>query len=120
MTKHLVAAAAAVALCFVAGADQAQARGFHIRAGGVHVDIGNPHGHWGGRHVVGYPGYGAGRVHRSFYGAGFGGGHGHGHRRWHDTSHYDYHGPSLVPHGNHYDFVPGHYDFHRSGHWDHH
>jgi hypothetical protein len=36
---------------------------------------------------------------------------------WHDTSHYDYHRPSLVPHGNHYDYVPGHYDYHRSGHW---
>ena len=32
--------------------------------------------------------------------------------RWHDTSHYDWH-------GDHYDFHPsGHYDFHRQGHWD--
>ena len=38
-------------------------------------------------------------------------------RVWHDTSHYDYHQPSLVPHGDHYDYVPGHYHYHRSGHW---
>ena len=125
MTKHLVAAAAAVALCFVAGADQAEARGFHIQAGGVQVVVGNPHGYGYGRHVVGYGGYGHrgyGHVQRSYYGGGYGGwhGHGHGHSRWHDTSHYDYHGPSLVPHGNHYDYVPGHYHFHREGHWDHH
>jgi hypothetical protein len=36
---------------------------------------------------------------------------------YHDTSHYDYHGPSLQRHGNHYDYVPGHYDYHRTGHW---
>lgn len=111
MTKHLVAAAAAVALCFLAGADQAEARGFHIRAGGVHIDVGNPHGY--GRRTVAYPSYGYGG-----YGGGWGG-HG-GHSHWHDTSHYDWHGPSLQPHGNHFDYVPGHYDFHRDGHWDHH
>lgn len=38
--------------------------------------------------------------------------------RWHDTSHYDYHGPSLQRHGNHFDYVPGHYHFHQSGHYD--
>ena len=123
MTKHLVAAAVAVALCFVAGADQAEARGFHIQAGGVHVDVGRPHGYGYGRYTAGYPSYGYGgygggygRVQRSYYGGGFGGGHSH----WHDTSHYDWHGPSLVPHGNHYDYVPGHYDYHHDGHWDHH
>ncbi|NNJ25664.1 hypothetical protein [Alienimonas chondri] len=36
----------------------------------------------------------------------FGGGHGAGH--------YDYHAPTVVPHGNHLDVTPGHYDFHRS------
>ena len=44
---------------------------------------------------------------------------GHGHRTWHDTSHYDYHAPSLVPHRGHYDYVPGHYHRHQTGHWDH-
>ncbi|TWU00588.1 hypothetical protein Pla108_15400 [Botrimarina colliarenosi] len=128
MTKHLMAAAAAVALCFVAGADKAEARGFHIRAGGVHVDVGNPHGHGRG-YAVGYPaayGYGGfgghgggyGGVHRSFYGGGHGGHHGGA--VWHDTTHYDWHGPSLRRHGNHYDYTPGHYDLHRDGHWDRH
>ena len=37
---------------------------------------------------------------------------------FHDTTHLDYHGPSLVPHGNHYDVIPGHYDVHRTGHYD--
>lgn len=111
MTKHLVAAAAAVALCFVAGADKAEARGFHIRAGGVHVDVGNPH-----RGYARTVGYGYGGVQRSYYGGGWGGGHSH----WHDTSHYDWHGPSLRWHGNHFDYVPGHYDYHQTGHWDHH
>jgi len=42
------------------------------------------------------------------------------HSSWHDTSHLDYHGPSLVPHRGHLDYVPGHYDVHRTGHWDTH
>ena len=33
--------------------------------------------------------------------------------------HYDYHGPTLVPHGNHLDYIPGHYDFHAPGHGGH-
>lgn len=40
------------------------------------------------------------------------------HRTWHDTSHYDYHPPSLQRHRNHFHYVPGHYDLHRTGHWD--
>jgi len=36
---------------------------------------------------------------------------------WHDTSHYDYHPTQVIPHRNHYHVVPGHYDYHRSGHW---
>ena len=42
------------------------------------------------------------------------------HRTWHNTSHLDYHAPSLVPHRGHFDYVPGHYDVHRTGHWDTH
>ena len=37
-------------------------------------------------------------------------------RRWHDTSHWDYHPTTVVPHGNHYHVMPGHYDFHQTGH----
>ncbi len=35
---------------------------------------------------------------------------------FHNTSHYDYHAPSIQRHGNHFDVVPGHNDYHRSGH----
>lgn len=36
---------------------------------------------------------------------------------YHDTSHYDYHPPTVVPHGNHYHVIPGHYDYHQTGHY---
>ena len=36
---------------------------------------------------------------------------------YHDTTHYDYHPGSFVPHGGHYHYVPGHYDLHRTGHF---
>lgn len=39
---------------------------------------------------------------------------------WHDTTHLDYHAPSVVRHGSHYHVVPGHYDVHRTGHYDYH
>ncbi len=42
------------------------------------------------------------------------------HQTWHDTSHYDYHPGGLQRHGNHFHYVPGHYDLHRTGHWDTH
>lgn len=50
---------------------------------------------------------------------GYSGGYGWGgpYPTWHDTSHFDYHPGYVVPHGNHLDFVPGHYDFHPSGHY---
>ncbi len=38
---------------------------------------------------------------------------------YHDTSHWDYHPGTVVPHGNHYHYIPGHYDYHRQGHWHH-
>ena len=54
------------------------------------------------------------------YGYGYGGGDCYGGRSvWHDTSHYDYHPGEVVRHRNHYHYVPGHYDFHETGHWDH-
>ncbi len=37
---------------------------------------------------------------------------------WHDTSHYDYHPTEVLRHRDHYHVVPGHYDYHRSGHYD--
>jgi hypothetical protein len=38
---------------------------------------------------------------------------------YHNTTHLDYHAPQLVPHNGHLDYVPGHYDVHRTGHWHH-
>lgn len=119
MTKHLVAAAAAVALCFVAGAEKAEARDIHIRAGGVHVDIGNPHSNgYSGRRVVAHSGHGRiyGRTigYRGFAPSAF------QQSRRHNTSHYDWHGPSRHRHGNHFDYAPRVYDYHRSGYWHRH
>ena len=63
--------------------------------------------------------------HHGHHGHGFGlrlGGvgidYGRPHLDWHDTTHWDYHPGYVVPHGNHYDYVPGHYHLHRDGHWD--
>jgi hypothetical protein len=36
---------------------------------------------------------------------------------WHDTSHFEHHGLTVVPHSNHHHVIPGHYDYHRTGHW---
>lgn len=35
------------------------------------------------------------------------------------TPHYDYHAPSIVPHGNHFHYQPGHYDLHYGRHGHH-
>ncbi len=35
------------------------------------------------------------------------------------SGHYDYHPPVVVPHGNHLDVIPGHYDWHDTGHRGH-
>ncbi len=68
-----------------------------------------------------YGGYATQNYGNSVYNSGYGVNHGYGgHRTWHDTSHLDYHAPSLVPHRGHFDYVPGHYDVHRTGHWDRH
>ncbi len=37
---------------------------------------------------------------------------------WHNTSHLHYHPGGFVPHRGHLDYIPGHYDVHRTGHWD--
>ena len=54
------------------------------------------------------------------YGGGFGGGFGgYPAHTWHDTSHWDYRPTTVVPHGNHFDVVPGGYYWHRTGHLHH-
>ena len=85
------------------------------------IGIGNGgYGNYGG--FGGYRGYGFNNY--GGYRGGYGGYSHYGHggygnygRAWHDTSHYDYHPTTVVPHGNHYDVVPGHYHWHNTGHW---
>ncbi len=77
------------------------------------------HGHYGHGHYGGYGGYGGGYYNNSFYsrpsynsfygGGYYGGGH-------YNYPHYDYHPTTVVPHGNHYHVIPGHYDFHYGHH----
>ena len=102
-TLSLAAVAAFALLTFDAGTAEAAHgfRGFGIHLGGrnVHLDIGRPHG----SHF--YDSY-----QTSFYAP--------APRVWHDTSHYDYDPGGYVPHRNHCDYVPGHFDYHRSGHWE--
>lgn len=84
----------------------------------------------GSRHGKSHHGHGRSHGGRSFHGSsGHYGGFGHrsfryGHRGysspyWHDTSHYRYYPTRIVPHGNHYDIIPGHSHLHRSGHYHH-
>jgi hypothetical protein len=96
---------AAVAVGFTLGpAETADAQGIHFRSRGVHIDVGNPHGHYGHRSYGHYPSYPRGgwaaQYHSGFYGRG----------------HYDYHPTEVIRHGHHYHVVPGHYDYHRGGH----
>jgi hypothetical protein len=101
MSRILVFAALTLGLSSV-GTTSAEAGGrWYGRFGGHQVQHNS---HWGGH------------AHRSHYAPSYSP-WSYG-PRWHDTSHLDYHGPSLQPHGNHFDYVPGHYDVHHSGHWD--
>ncbi len=106
------------ALWFGASDAHAQHCGYH---GGLGSSV------YSGGHVSGYGsfyGFGGARVISPSYGSLYSGGYGHASGFhpvapvWHDTSHLDYHGPSLQRHRNHFHLVPGHYDVHREGHWD--
>jgi hypothetical protein len=113
MLKYILTTSAVFVLAIaIDGANEASARGFHFGGGGVHIDVGNAHGGFGG--CRSYP-------QTSYWGGGWGvyGGWG-GHSHWHDTTHLDYHPGEYVRHRNHYHYVPGHYDVHNDGHWDHH
>jgi len=66
------------------------------------------------------PGYGATVPYYNFNYNGWGhsgGFYQYGAMRFHDTSHFDYAPPVLYPHGNHYHYIPGHYDYHQKGYW---
>lgn len=78
------------------------------------ANAGDCYGGYGG----GYGAYHGGSF--GGYGGGYAGGHG-GYARapvFHDTTHYDYHRPSIQFHRGHVHVTPGHYDVHRTGHWD--
>lgn len=104
MTKHTIVGLVLLTILMIGiGAPAANAQGFHLSGGGLHVDLGYPHAshgyysgwsHWGSRRAVV-----------------------RGHRDWHDTTHYDFHPGQRVRHYGHVDYVPGHFDVHSSGHW---
>ena len=140
MKRLLIAMSAVLALSFVGSGDvSAQHNRCNTGFGGGYSSTYRGYGYGGGYSSprfsvsVGYGNYGGYPV-QNFGNTGFDSGFsGHngfsgyginrvqrGHRTWHDTSHFDYHGPSLVPHGDHLDYTPGHYDLHRTGHWDRH
>tara|TARA_R110002111_G_scaffold46008_3_gene83009 strand:- start:73 stop:507 length:435 start_codon:yes stop_codon:yes gene_type:complete len=121
ITKKLVSvvALAAVLVFAMSGQTEAANRFFGGHHGGGH----HGGGHHGGIHIGG----GFGGIHIGHHS----GGHhtypspgcyqypSYRQPTYHNTSHYDYHAPQLVPHGNHYDYQPGHWDRHNTGHWDH-
>jgi hypothetical protein len=118
MRSVSVLGAAMVAACFAAiDLNETKSQGVHIGGRGMHLDIGNPHGYYGGsRGQYGYYGRYPSQAyhHNAYHHSHWGGGH-----LWHDTSHWDYHPGEYYRHYNHYHYMPGHYDFHREGHWDH-
>lgn len=102
--KTLMLSAVAACGLLLSGAQKADA------GGSFYFGIGGGHNHYHG----GYGGFGGwnGGYISPWYNT--------GHYYWHDTSHYDYHPGVLVPHGNHYHYIPGHYHYHNTGHWDYH
>lgn len=130
--KWLVLPLAAVALLLLVDTRESQAQGIRVQIGGFGINAGGaycgPSVYRGGHHfysnqprvysysaqrpIYGYNQFG------SPYGI-YGGHHGVHYRGYHDTTHFDYHPPQIYRHGNHYDFLPGHYDLHRSGHYHH-
>ncbi len=131
--KWIAFPAFALCLALVADTPTAEAGGGLIRIGGLQIGFGNGGGYhsgfrggYGGGIGNGYgyaPQYGG--SHHSYHsghhgnvgGSGFGYNSGYG--RYHNTSHWDYHPTQVVPHGNHLDVIPGHYDYHRTGHFHH-
>ena len=105
MSKLLIGCCVLV-LTLSLGTGSAQAQGY---GGGYRSGYGyGSGGHSGHRHH---------HHHHNGSGWGYGGYGGYAQPRWHDTSHFDYHPTTIVPHRNHVHVVPGHYDYHRSGHW---
>lgn len=106
MKRLIIASVAVVGMLLVtAGTSNAGVR-FSFGGGGYH----SGHNHYGHGYRGGYGGgYGYAPTYRYY----------NSYPQWHNTSHYDYHPPSLQRHRNHYHYVPGHYDYHQTGHWHH-
>ncbi|TWT97217.1 hypothetical protein [Neorhodopirellula pilleata] len=122
-TKIVPAIALAALFTFVMGSEAKAQHGSHFGShqsshfgghhGGSHSGF-HSGGHHGSGHIIqpsryvptypsypSYPTYPSPNIHRGY----------------HNTTHLDYHAPSLVPHNGHLDYRPGHYDVHQSGHW---
>ena len=104
-TKKLLPALALVAAITFAFGGEAKAQfghGWgpgHGHSGHVYQPVAPSH--WGHGHQTHYPNFGWRQP------------------TYHDTTHLDYHAPTIRRHGNHLHVQPGHYDVHRSGHWHH-
>lgn len=122
---------------YTAGFGQSYRGGY---SSGYSSNYGNPSSYGGRSRTYGYGGdaYGSrfdsgfsrgsggnfGRSYGSRSGSGYGYGYGAtGYGRGRSVSpsgygagHLDYHPTQAVPHGNHYDVIPGHTDVHRGGH----
>lgn len=112
MIRNLLLSGAVALGVLSMGASEASAQWGHH---GGHHDV-----HHGGHHDVHHGGYVAQPSYSSYYSGGLGFGLGFQVRRpvYHDTTHLDYHRPSLQRHGFHFHVIPGHYDVHRTGHFD--
>ena len=106
--------ALAAAMLVFGDTPKADAQGFSLQIGRFGV---SNYGHSSYRNYGGYrsyrPSYHVGTpIYSSRYRSGY--------RAYNSVQpHYDYHAPSLVPHGNHLDYVPGHYDLHYGSHHGH-
>ncbi len=94
-----------VAIALTTPAPKVEAGGFAIQVGGIGIGGYGHHGHGHRYGAYRVPPYG---VYLPGYRAYYGGHHGH-HPR---GRHLDYYGPRIVPHGRHFDVVPGHYHLH--------
>ena len=123
--KTAVTSAVVFAGGLVLAPDQAEAGGRHtLGSYGLYRSTGYGFGggygqgaYYGG---TGYRNYNYGAGYGSGYGGHYHGGYNHGGTTvWHDTSHYDYVPGIVVPHGNHSHYIPGHLEYHQTGHYDH-
>lgn len=104
----------AVAMLLISDTSEAKSQGFSLQVGRFGVS------NFGGYSNRGFGGYNSNRSYRSNYHYGtpvYRSNYRSSYRSYRPvTPHYDYHAPTVVPHGNHLDYVPGHYDLHYGGH----